>query len=82
MPRLSKDDWKAWDEEKKRFANRETQGFTADIKALEQHIAKLREVAPKDKVGYCHTTALSYLSNLQMKLDSIKSYVGMGGQRA
>ncbi len=75
MPRLTKENWKAWDEEKKRFAKRETGGFTADLKALEQHITKLREVAPKDKAGWPHNTALAYLNQLQMKLDSIKSYV-------
>jgi len=75
MPRLTKDNWKAWDEEKKRFAKRETGGFAADLKALEQHIAKLREVAPKDKAGWLHNTALTDLNQLQMKLDSIKSYV-------
>jgi hypothetical protein len=75
MPKLTKDDWKAWEEEKKRFAKRETGGFTADLKALEQHIAKLREVAPKDKAGWPHNTALAYLNQLQMRLDGIKSYV-------
>ncbi|GAI39172.1 unnamed protein product, partial [marine sediment metagenome] len=50
-------------------------GFAADLKALEQHIAKLREVAPKDKAGWLHNTALTYLNQLQTKLDSIKSYV-------
>ncbi|MBA7500015.1 hypothetical protein ES704_02767 [subsurface metagenome] len=33
MLRLTKDDWQAWDEEKKRFAKRETEGFAAEIKA-------------------------------------------------
>ncbi|MBA7584442.1 hypothetical protein ES708_26396 [subsurface metagenome] len=78
MPRLTKDDWKAWDEEKKRFAEREAGGFAADLKALEQHIAKLREVAPKDKAGWPHNIALTYLNQLQMNLDSIKSYVAGG----
>ncbi|MBA7522496.1 hypothetical protein ES705_14615 [subsurface metagenome] len=75
MPKTTKDDWSAWHDEIKRYAKRETGGFTADLKALEQHIAKLREVCPKDVAGYPHTTALIYLSRLQMKLDSIKSYV-------
>lgn len=75
----TKDKWQAWHEERERYARRETKGFTADLKALEQHIAKLQEVAPKDEAGYCHTTALIYLNQLQMKLVSIKSYVGMKG---
>ena len=75
MPKPTKGIWKAWDEEKKRYAERETGGFVADLKALEQHIARLREVAPKDKAGWLHNTALTYLNQLQMNLDSIKSYV-------
>ncbi|MBA7607862.1 hypothetical protein ES703_15031 [subsurface metagenome] len=75
MAKLTKDDWSAWHDEIKRYAKRETEGFTADLKALEQHIAKLREVAPKDKAGWLHNTALTYLNQLQMKLDSIKSYI-------
>ncbi|MBA7520397.1 hypothetical protein ES705_12493 [subsurface metagenome] len=31
MPRITKDDWKAWDEEKKRFAERETEGYCLDL---------------------------------------------------
>ncbi|MBA7478135.1 hypothetical protein ES707_13556 [subsurface metagenome] len=75
MPRITKDNWSAWHDEIKRYAKRETGGFAADLKALEQHIAKLREVAPKDKAGWLHNTALTYLNQLQMKLDGIKSYV-------
>ena len=75
MPRQAKDGWKAWNDEINRYAKRETEGFAADLKALEQHIARLREVAPKDKAGWLHNTALTYLNQLQMKLDSIKSYV-------
>ncbi len=48
MPRITKDDWKAWSEERERFAKRETQGFAGDIKTLEQHIKTLREVCPKE----------------------------------
>ncbi len=75
MAGITKDNWSAWHDEINRYAKRETEGFTADLKALEQHIAKLREVASKDKAGWLHNTALTYLNRLQMKLDSIKSYV-------
>ncbi|MBA7691169.1 hypothetical protein ES703_99709 [subsurface metagenome] len=75
MPRLTKDDWKAWNEERKRYAKREAQGFTAEIKALEQHIAKLREICPKDTAGYPQTRALMELDKLQRGLDEAKRYL-------
>ena len=75
MPRLTKDNWKAWNEERKSFAKREAQGFTAEIKALEQHIVKLREVCPKDFAGYPHTRALMVLSDLQQRVDEAKRYL-------
>ncbi len=75
MARITKDDWKAWNEEKKRFAKRETEGFTAEIKALEQHIKTLREVCPKDTAGYPHSTALWYLTGLQERVDEAKRYL-------
>ncbi len=75
MPRLTKDDWKAWDEERKQFAKREAQGFTAEIKTLEQHIAKLREICPKDTAGYPHTRALMELDKLQQRVDEANRYL-------
>jgi hypothetical protein len=75
MAKPTKAKWSAWHDEINRYAKRETEGFTADRKALEQHIVKLREVARKDKAGWLDNTALTYLNQLQMKLDSIKSYV-------
>ncbi|GAI66262.1 unnamed protein product [marine sediment metagenome] len=80
MARITKDGWKAWYEERKRFAKRETQGFTGDIKALEQHIKTLREICPKDSVGYPHTTALEVLTELQQRVDEAKRYLaGVAG---
>lgn len=75
MARLTKDDWKAWNEERKRFARRETQGFSGDIKALEQHIGTLREICPKDTAGYPHSTALTILIELQQRVDAAKKYL-------
>jgi len=75
MPRQTKDDWKAWDEERKQFAKREPQGFTIEIKALEEHIKKLREICPKDTAGYPHGTALTELNKLQQRLDEAKRYL-------
>ncbi|MBA7621321.1 hypothetical protein ES703_28681 [subsurface metagenome] len=77
MPRQTKDDWTAWHEEIRRYAQRETQGLSADLKALEQHIAKLREVCPKDRAEYPHLTALIYLNRLQIRLDEVKSYLAI-----
>ncbi len=75
MPRQRKDVWKAWHKEIRRYAHRETEGLTADIKALEQHIAKLREVCPKDSAEFPITTALIYLNRLQTRLDKVKGYL-------
>ena len=80
MARTTKDDWKAWREERKQFAKREAQGFTAEIKALEQHIKTLREICPKDTAGYPHTRALFELNKLQQGLDEAKRYLaGVAG---
>ena len=75
MARLTKDDWKAWNKERERFARRETQGFSGDIKALEQHIKTLREICPKDTAGYPHSTALTILNELQQRVDAAKKYL-------
>lgn len=80
MPRITKDGWKAWNEEKKRFAQRGAQGFTAEIKALEQHIKTLREVCPKDTAGYPLVRALMVLNGLQERVDEAKRYLaGVSG---
>ena len=75
MSRLTKDDWAKWQDEVKAYASRDTQGFSADIKALDEHIGKLWEVCPKDKAGYPHTTSLIYLNRLQQRLDYAKKYL-------
>ncbi|GAH93378.1 unnamed protein product [marine sediment metagenome] len=75
MTVLHKEDWQAWHDEIKHYAKRETQGLTRDLEALEAHIKKLREVAPKDSAGCRHTDALSYLNSLQLRLDGVKSYL-------
>lgn len=72
---LHKEDWQPWHDEINRYARRETQGLTKDIEALEAHIKKLREVAPKDRAGYPYITALTYIDKLQGYLDRVKSYV-------
>ncbi|MBA7524810.1 hypothetical protein ES705_16954 [subsurface metagenome] len=79
MLRVTKDDWKAWKEERKLFARREASGFTSEMKALEQHIKTLREVCPKDGAGYPHTRALMVLDQLQQRLDEAKRYLATVG---
>ncbi len=82
MPRITKDDWKKWQEERERFAKHETQGFTGDIKALEQHIKTLREVCPKDSADFPHLRALTVLNELQERVDAAKRYLAsVGGQK-
>ncbi len=75
MTRTIKDDWKPWHEEIKRYANRDTEGLTKDLAALEAHIKKLAEVCPKDSAGFPHTTALIYFNRLQIRLDEVKNYL-------
>lgn len=72
---LHKGDWQPWHDEIKRYAKRDTQGVTRDLEALEAHIKKLGELAPKDKAGCRHTNAIIYLNTLQTRLTSVKSYL-------
>jgi len=75
MARHTKNDWQPWHDEIKRFGTRETEGLDKDLKALEAHIKKLREICPKDSAGYPTTRALTYLNKLQGHLDGVKSYL-------
>lgn len=76
MKVLHKEDWQPRHDEIKRYARRDTQGLDKDLAALEAHIKKLREVAPKDGAGISmHTTALIYLNSLQNRLDGVKGYL-------
>ena len=75
MPKKKKTNWQPWDEEIKRYAARETEGLDRDLKALEDHIKKLRKICPKDSAGYPLTKALAYLSELQTRLNGVKGYL-------
>lgn len=68
-------DWTAWHEERKRFQARDTQGFTKDLKAFEQHIKNLTQVCPKDAAGWPVGTALYHLDILQKEYDRFKEYL-------
>jgi len=72
---LHKEDWQPWHDEIKRYKQRGTEGLDKDLAALADHIKQLGKLAPKDKAGCRHTDALIYLNSLQLRLDSIKSYL-------
>lgn len=61
----NEDKWKAWHEEIQSFLDRDTEGFTQDLKALEYHIRALQLVCPKDKAGWPVSKALIYLNKLK-----------------
>lgn len=67
--------WSEWHEERKRFKERETEGFIKDIAALEAHLIKLRQVAPKDKAGVLHSNAWDYCNKLQKFHDKVMEYL-------
>jgi len=70
-------DWKAWNEERNRYRGYHTQGFDADIKALEIHIRQLKEVAPKDKANWPVRNALSVIDHLEEDLAAAKAWQGL-----
>lgn len=61
-----KEAWEAWHTELKSFKQRETHGFSNDVKALEVHIYKLQELAPRDKAGWLVPPALAIIDKLQI----------------
>ncbi|MBA7583640.1 hypothetical protein ES708_25587 [subsurface metagenome] len=73
----NKADWKAWNDERKRFLELESQGFEMDIATLEKHISKLQEVAPKDQAGWMNTHALDAIERLKADLTKAKVWAGM-----
>lgn len=81
MPLPTAADWKAWNEERQRYREYDTQGFDADIEALETHIRKLREVAPKDKAGWPEGHALSVIDHLEEDLKAAKAWQGLMSEK-
>lgn len=72
----TKADWKAWNDERQRFLELESQGFETDIAILEKHISKLQEVAPKDKAGWMNLNALEVVNKLKADLTKAKVWAG------
>lgn len=70
-------DWKAWNEERQRFLELDSQGFEMDITSLEKHISKLQEVAPKDKAGWMNTHALDAIERLKTDLTKANVWAGL-----
>ena len=73
----TKADWEAWNEERKRYLELESQGFESDIATLEKHISKLQQVAPKDGAGWMNHIALDALERLKADLTKAKVWAGM-----
>ena len=72
----TKDDWQAWNEERQRYLDLETQGWELDIANLEEHISKLQEVAPKDKAGWMNIHAIDAIDKLKADLIKAKTWAG------
>ena len=72
-----KENWEGWNDERKHFQERDTEGFTKDLTALEAHIKKLTEVCPKDKAGWPVTTALLYIDRLTSAYNRFKRYLNL-----
>ena len=75
MPAHTRNNWKAWNEERENFTARDTKGFTKDVAALEAHISKLIEVCPKDEAGWPRGTALEVIGDLQEDLETLRRYL-------
>ena len=73
-----KEDWSAWDKERNDYRERETEGFTKDLDALESHIKKLAAVCPKDKAGWPVLNALTVISRLQRDHARFKEFLNLG----
>lgn len=74
MPKQTKEDWDAWLNERERWREYDSQGYQQDIKALEQHIATLLKVAPKDKAGWPNLNALDVINLLRKDLARAKAF--------
>lgn len=70
-------DWQAWNEERERFRELETQGYEQDMATLEAHIKKLLEIAPKDKASWVNLNALDVITLLKRDLERAKIFYGV-----
>ncbi len=75
MTNHAKEDWRAWIKERRRFAKHETLGLAEDIEALNDHIAKLIELGPKDTAGYLNLKALQVINRLQLDVQLVMNYI-------
>lgn len=73
----NKADWEAWNEERQRFLELNSQGFEIDIANLTKHISKLQNVAPKDTTGWMNGNALEAIKKLKADLTKAQVWAGM-----
>lgn len=76
MPHFTAEDWKAWNDERQKYSEYDSQGFKADIATLTAHIETLKQVAPKDKAGWPDWHALRVLDMLERDLATGKAWLG------
>lgn len=77
MAKITKKDWELWKAERKDFVQRESEGFTKDLAALETHIKAIQEFAPKDAAGWPVSAALRVIEQLQRDYHRIKTLVAL-----
>jgi len=70
-----KADWTSWHLERSRFLARDTEGFTKDLKAFEQHIKNLTELSPKDTAGFPVGQALFHIDKFHAEYNRFKKYL-------
>lgn len=73
----NKVDWKAWNEERQRYLELNSQGFETDVATLAKHISKLQEVAPKDRAGWMNLHALDAIERLKADLTKANIWAGL-----
>jgi len=68
------DKWTAWNEERARFKENPTQSFKQDVEALEEHIRKLKGVAPKLSSTSLDPLARKHIDKLEQELEAAKHW--------
>jgi hypothetical protein len=75
MTHTKAQNWKQWDKERDAFEARLPRGFTLDLQALQAHIARLLEIAPKDSAGRIETNAYIIIERLQKDYNRFSEYL-------
>ncbi len=69
-----KENWEPWHIERIRFQTRKAEGYLVDLKALEIHIKKLINLAPKDKAGWPVGRATILIDALKRDFERYQSW--------